>query len=66
MLKAATERKSHKMYSGDLNSVCVGVREREMYSGDLMYSEDLNNELLIVHFSNASDALYHGLNSQPF
>ena len=40
--------------------VCVCVREREMYSGDL------NWELLIVHYSNGSDSLFHGLNSQPF
>ena len=43
------------MYNGDLTSVCVCVcerqreREREIYSGDLMYSEDLNSELLIVY-----------------
>ena len=41
------------------------AERKEMYSGDLTYSGDLISGLLTVHYSNGSDALYHGLNSQP-
>ena len=34
--------------------------------GDLIYSGDLNSELLMFHYSNGLDALYHGRNSQLF
>ena len=44
------------VYSVVFTALCAESPKRgEMYSGDL------NSELLIVHYSNGSDAGYHGL-----
>ena len=42
--------RSEKCYSATATATVFGLCVRDMYSGDLMYSEHLNSEILIVHF----------------